>query len=87
MSLEGTHQVGHGHRLHPLLDVAVDELRVESRVVLEHRGSLGELQHRVVVLHHQHVLRVGAGGRQRLAQCRRRPETWRRVKFGKINIQ
>ena len=61
--------MGHGHGLHALLDVAVDKLGVESRVVFEHSGSLRKLQDRVVVLHHQHVLRVGTGGRQRLAQC------------------
>jgi len=69
-SVRGVHQMGHRHGLHALLDVAVDKLGVESRVVLEHSGSLRELQDRVVVLHHQHVLRVGTGGRQRLAQCR-----------------
>jgi len=36
-------QVGHGHRLHALLDVGVDKLGVEAGVVLVHRGSLREL--------------------------------------------
>ena len=43
MSLYWTHQVGHGHRLHALLDVGVDKLGVEAGVVLVHRGSLREL--------------------------------------------
>ena len=75
------YQVWHRHGFHSFLDVGVNKLCVESRIVLIDRSSLGKLEDGLVVLNHQHVLWVRAGGRQWLSHRRGRPD--KRYQLGK----
>ena len=64
----------------------MNKLCIEARIVLVDRSSLGKLEDGLMVLNHQHVLWVRAGGRQWLSQRRGRPDKRNQLSKGIIGI-